>query len=207
MRRDWRDSTYAEYAKVPLEKCEVLDQGRLCGRMGYEVADLASIPSLLVPYGVLRDIGLKAGETVIVSPATGAFGGATVLVTVTMGARVIAMGRKMEKLDRIKKRSERIETVPITGDVLKDSEALRSLGPVDAFFDISPAEAGKSTHIKSGILGLKRKLTFVDHWRARTKRLFGSLFLDTTLLSHVPAFDLDWETLKTGNVQIAAGLF
>ena len=156
---EWRDSTYAEYAKVPLETCEVLDEGRLLGRMGYEAADLAFMSALMVPYGGLRDIDLKAGETVIVSPATGAFGGAAVLTALAMGARVIAMGRNVEALERIKKRSERIESVPITGDVLKDSEALKRFGPVDAFFDISPPEAGKSTHIKSGILALKRKFT------------------------------------------------
>lgn len=155
MRGEWRDSTYAEYAKVPLETCEILDERKLCGKMGYDIADLACFPALLVPYGGLRDIDLKAGEMVIVSPATGAFGGAAVLVALAMGARVIAMGRNVEALERIKKRSERIETVPITGDVVRDSEALRSFGAVDAFFDISPPEAGKSTHIKSGILALK----------------------------------------------------
>lgn len=127
--------------------------------MGYEIADLTYISALLVPYGGLKAIDLEAGETVIVSLATGAFGGAAVLVALAMGARVIAMGRNVEALDRIKKRSERIETVPITGDVLRDSEALRSFGTVDAFSDISPSKAGKSTHIKSGILALKRKLT------------------------------------------------
>ncbi len=160
MRGEWRDSTYAEYAKVPLETCEVLDEGRLCGGLGYEVVELAAMAALLVPYGGLRDIGLRAGETVIVSPATGAFGGAAVLVALAMGARVIAMGRNVEKLERIKGRSERIETVPITGDVQRDAAALKSFGPVDAFFDISPPEAGKSTHIKSGILALRRKLDF-----------------------------------------------
>ena len=67
------------------------------------------------------------------------------------------MGRNVAALERMKKRSERIETVPITGDVLKDTEALKSFGPVDVFFDISPGAAAKSTHIKSGILALKRK--------------------------------------------------
>ena len=159
MRGEWKDSTYAEYAKVPLETCEVLDEGKLCGRLGYSIADLACISAMLVPYGGLRDIDLKAGETVIVSPATGAFGGAAVFVALAMGARVIAMGRNVKTLETIKTRSERIETVPITGDVLKDLEALKSFGAVDAFFDISPPVAGKSTHIKSGILALKRKLS------------------------------------------------
>lgn len=71
-----------------------------------------------------------------------------------MGARVIAMGRNFEALDKVAARSERIEAVPITGDVQADAEALRKFGPADAFLDISPPEAVKSTHIKSGILAL-----------------------------------------------------
>ena len=192
----WKDSTYAEYAQVPLETYEILDEGKLCGKMGYEIAELAYVFAFLVPYGGLRDIGLKAGETVIVSPATGAFGGAAVLVALAMGARVIAMGRNVEALQRIKKRSERIETVPITGDVLKDLEALKSFGAVDAFFDISPPEAAKSTHIKSGILALRRKLTFlVSLLQPRTKHLIRGWLLENTLFSHFLALDFGQGTL------------
>lgn len=143
MRGEWKDSTYAEYAKVPLEACEVLDEGKLCGRMGCEIAELAYVSALLVPYGGLGDIDLKAGETVIVSPATDVFGGAAVLVALALGARVIAMGTNVEALERPEKRSGRTETVPITGDILNDLEALKSFGAVDAFFNISPPEAGK----------------------------------------------------------------
>lgn len=198
IRGEWKDSTYAEYAKVPLETCEVLDEGKLCGKMGYEIADLAYVFALLVPYGGLRDIDLKAGETVIVSPATGAFGGAAVLVALAMGARVIAMGRNVEALERIKKKSGMIETVPITSDVLKDLEALKSFGAVDAFFDISPPEAAKSTHIKSGILALKRRLiSLVSLLHPRSKRLIRGLLLENTLSSHFLALDFGRGTLTT----------
>lgn len=163
---------------MPFETCEILDEGKLCGRLGYEIADLGHIAALLVPYGGLRDIDLKAGETIIVSPATGAFGGAAVLVALAMGAKVIAMGRNVDTIDKIKKRNERVESVPITGDVLKDSEALRRFGPVDAFFDVSPPEAGKAPHIKSGNLALKRELTFlVGHLQSGTEHLIGSTLL------------------------------
>lgn len=78
--------------------------------------------------------------------------------------------------------------VPIPGDVLKDSKASRSFGAVDAFFDISPSEAGKSTPIKSGILALKRKLTsLVGHLQPRTKPFVGFMLSENTLVSHVPA--------------------
>lgn len=95
MHGQWRDAMYAECAKIPLENCIPLSQSLLAkpedGGLGYAAEDLAQLPRLLVPFGGLRDIDVKVGETVIVSPATGAFDGAAVQVAVAMGARVIAM--------------------------------------------------------------------------------------------------------------------
>ncbi|CAM6127296.1 unnamed protein product [Calypogeia fissa] len=162
MAGEWRDSTYAEYAKVPLENCHILNEKQLLGSLGdgglgYSVETLAIIGRLLVPYGGLRDVNLKAGETVIVAPATGPFGGCAVLVALAMGARVIAMGRNVEVLKKLAAMNpKRVKTVPITGDVEAQTKALRScFGPVDVFFDISPAQAAKSTHIRSGIFALR----------------------------------------------------
>ena len=162
MHGEWRDSTFAEYAKVPLENCNVLDEKRLLGPvadggLGYRVEELGYISTLLVPYGGLKSIDLKVGETIIVTPATGAFGGAAVLTAVAMGARVIAMGRNRAALERLKRTAafgERIETVPITGDMQADTIALKKFGAIDAFFDISPPAAAGSTHMKSCILAL-----------------------------------------------------
>ncbi|MCJ1474906.1 hypothetical protein MMC13_003566 [Lambiella insularis] len=143
MHGEWKDSTYAQYAKMPLENCTALDEKRLLstveeGGLGYMVEDLAYISTLLVPYGGLKDINVQAGETVIVTPASGAFGGAAVMVATAMGARVIAMARNTEALKRIAASLERVETAPITGDVQADAKALQSFGSIDAFFDISP---------------------------------------------------------------------
>jgi len=127
------------------------------GGLGYAVEDLAQIPRPLVPFGGLRDIDVKVGETVIVSPATGAFGGAAVQVAVAMGARVIAMGRDSAKLSSLKEKfgNSQVETVTMTGDPETDTAALRAFGQADAFFDISPPAAAGLTHIKSGILALR----------------------------------------------------
>lgn len=164
MSGEWRDGTFAEYAKVPLENCFALDEARLTGSpsqggLGYEMERLAYFQTLMVPYGGLRDIGLQPGETVIISPATGAFGGAGILVALAMGAKVVAMGRNEHKLQRIKQMGEpgRVETVTITGDVERDVAALKSFGTVDAMLDLSPAEAAKSTHLKSGIMALRHR--------------------------------------------------
>ena len=163
MRGEWRDSTYAEYAKVPLENCFVLNEARLLGPrgvdngLGYDIGSLAYIFTLLVPYSGLRDINLTAGETIVVAPATGTYGGAAVLVALAMGARVIVMGRNLDALNRIAARSHegRIEVVQVTGDVQADADALRRFDPIDACFEISPAAAAKSTHLKSSILALR----------------------------------------------------
>lgn len=157
MRGEWRDGTYAEYAKVPLESCTVLDEGRLCGGLGYSIEELAWISPPLVPYGGLRDVGVQVGETVIVAPATGSFGQAAVRVALAMGANVVAVGRNKAALESIKRLdSRRIVTVPTTGDVEADTAALKAHGPIDVYFDISPREAAQSTHLKSCILALRQ---------------------------------------------------
>lgn len=65
------------------------------------------------------------------------------------------MGRNVSALEAIKAANARVEIVPITGDTAVDTAALTAFGPADAFLDISPAAAAKSTHFKSGILALR----------------------------------------------------
>jgi len=149
---------HGQYCLVPLENLPILDEVLLTGDpssggLGYSIPDLAFMSGLMVPYGGLRDIQLQPGQTVVVAPATGPFGGAAVLVALAMGAKVIAMGRNVAK-----KRAPipgRIETVPITGDMEADRAEIVKYGEVDAYFDIGPPEAAKSTHIMSCMLALR----------------------------------------------------
>ncbi|KAI1762173.1 GroES-like protein [Hypoxylon sp. FL1150] len=158
----WRDGYFAEYAKAPLENCFPLDEPRLCGTLGYTIHELMYICYLLVPFGGLRDIRLEPGETVIVSPATGGYGGAAVQVAIAMGARVIAYGRNEKELARLKEHVLRgtpnasVETVKLTGDEMADAAALKAFGPVDAVIDFSPPQATKSPHVKSAVWTLRR---------------------------------------------------
>ena len=157
MRGEWRNSTYAEFAKVPLEVCTRLDEEKLCSEKGcgFSIEELTASFAPLVPFGGLKDVGLQAGETVIVAPATGNFGQAAVEVALAMGATVIAMGRNKEVLAQIADMHPgRVFTVPITGDVQADTAALKSHGPIDVFFDISPPQAAQSTHFKSCMMAL-----------------------------------------------------
>ncbi|KAH7412399.1 alcohol dehydrogenase [Cadophora sp. MPI-SDFR-AT-0126] len=155
MRGEWRDATLAEFAKLPMENCHVLNEDVLLGKLGYRMIDLQEMNRLLVPYGGLRDIDLKPGETIIISPATGPFGSAAVKVALSLGAKVIAMGRNIDSLKRLQSANDRVEIVQITNDVETDTKALQQFGIIDAMLDISPPEAAESTHIKSGILALR----------------------------------------------------
>jgi NADPH:quinone reductase-like Zn-dependent oxidoreductase len=135
MRGGWKDATYAEYAKVPVENCHLLNESLLLGKLGCAIEDIADISRLVVPYGGLRDIDIKAGETVIIAPATGPFGSAAVTVALAMGARVIAMGRNLSILQRFAASHSRVDIVQITRGVVADTATLQQFGVVDGYFD------------------------------------------------------------------------
>ncbi|KAH8882083.1 GroES-like protein [Thozetella sp. PMI_491] len=162
MREVWRDGTLAEFAKVPLENCIPLDETRLCHGLGYTVQDLMYISYLLVPYGGLRDIKLEPGETLAVSPATGGYGSAAVMVAIAMGARVIACGRNEAKLAKLKAHVMRgtpganIETVKMTGDEDTDTVAVGAFGKIDAGLELSPHAAANSTLFRSVVKAMRK---------------------------------------------------
>ncbi|ETI27821.1 hypothetical protein G647_00270 [Cladophialophora carrionii CBS 160.54] len=159
----WRDGTYAEYVRWPLENCHVLDEDRLFNTLGYQMDDLMYLSRMMVPYGGLGPlcIDLKPGETVVVYPATGGFGSAAAHLCLELGAgKVICMGRNVEALEGLKRaatveKRARIEAVPLSGTWQEDLKALKSLGGnIDVFFDISPPTAGKEL-LKTGTLALR----------------------------------------------------
>ncbi|KAK7413082.1 hypothetical protein QQX98_008030 [Neonectria punicea] len=161
-RGEWRVPTYAEYAKLPLENCHALDEKRLFGDLkdgglGYNLDNLTHIFSMLIPFGGLCDIDIKAGETIIIAPATGRYGSAAVHLALAIGARVIAIGRNATVLSQLDTLSSRITTVKVTNDVEEDTRAPRSAAPegIDAFWDMSPPAAGASTHFRSCLNVLK----------------------------------------------------
>ncbi|KAI3319878.1 GroES-like protein [Xylariaceae sp. AK1471] len=161
-REIWHDGTFAEFAKVPMENCVPLNEARLYEDLGYSARELICLSHLLVPFGGLRSIDLKAGETVVVCPSTGGFSGAGVQVALAIGARVIAMGRNETELARLKAFVIKgtpwvnIETVKITGDQAADTASLKAFGTIDAVLDLSPPAAVQSTHLPSAIAALRR---------------------------------------------------
>lgn len=161
MASTWRDGTFAQVVAAPVENVHVLDEEVLLGQggmlghgYGYGLHDLSVLMALAVPYGGLDAVGLRPGETVVVAPATGGFGGAAVHVALAMGAQVIAMGRNEALLAEMEKnlgdqkdqtgKYPSLVTVKLSGSVEGDFDGIQTaahkLGSktVDVFFEISP---------------------------------------------------------------------
>ncbi|KAI9339499.1 chaperonin 10-like protein [Zopfochytrium polystomum] len=161
VRDNWIMGACADLVRAPLENTFPLDEPRLCIDLGLSFADLTALPVLAIGLAGLRAIDLRAGETVVVAPATGSVSGAAVRVAVAMGATVIALGRNPNDLAAVQAQFPpgRVRVVPITGDVEADAAALRAAaqrGRVDAFLDLSPAAAAGSTHVRSAFQALRQ---------------------------------------------------
>lgn len=138
-----RDGGLAERIRVPTENAipigdiDPAEAGRWC-----------AINTLLVAYGGLLAMAFKAGETLLVSGATGNFGSATVLTALAMGARrVIAVGRNDGVLADLKRRfGTRVAPVRLTGNADQDSSQMHHVadGPIDAVLDFLPPSVDAS---------------------------------------------------------------
>ncbi|GKT64022.1 alcohol dehydrogenase GroES domain-containing protein [Colletotrichum tofieldiae] len=151
----WHHGTWAELVKAPLESVHRFDEAAL-QKHGVSPRDLVFFGQMAVPYGGLRDVNLTAGETVLISPATGSFGGAAVHVALAMGARVIAMGRNEKVLGELRNLAPgRVETVKISGSLETDLAEISKFGPVDVFLDLTPQTATNIDHIRAGLLSVQ----------------------------------------------------
>jgi alcohol dehydrogenase len=135
----FRHGAFAEQQLLPLES--VFPVGPLSGPA--EAARLGSALSvMLVPYGGLLASGLQAGETVLISGATGHYGSAAVAVALAMGAAcVLAPGRNNAVLaDLVHRFGPRVVPVELTGDPTIDTQRMREAapGPIDKVLDILP---------------------------------------------------------------------
>lgn len=139
--RYFHDGPFAERMVVPTENAVALG--------AVDPADIprwAALGILLVPYGGLLAAELQAGETVLVSGATGNFGSAGVAVALAMGAAtVVCPGRNDAVLDDLKRIfGQRVRTVRLTGDYDVDCAAMQAAAPdvIDVVLDLLPPSAG-----------------------------------------------------------------
>lgn len=133
MQHRWRNGTFAERALWPVENLTVLD-----GFAPDEAVRLAPLALAAIPYGGLLKGGLRPGQTLVVSGATGVFGSVGVLVALAMGAgAVVAVGRNEEMLGRLGKLDPRVLPCALRGDVERDAREIRDCaGPADLVLDL-----------------------------------------------------------------------
>ncbi len=141
LQRYFRHGSFAERMLVPTENAirigplDPAEAGRWC-----------ALNVLLVPYGGLLATNLQAGETLLVSGATGNFGSAAIAVALAMGAGcVIAPGRNEKVLKDLGRRfGSRVRTVQLSGNEEDDRERMRQAapGPIDCVLDLLPPSAG-----------------------------------------------------------------
>lgn len=168
MRDTWRDGLLKSIATVPLENTHRLDEPALLQSLGYTPSELAiALARLVVAQGGVSSVGLKAGQTILVGPATGFFSGAVAEIAVALGARVIALGRSAEKLQPVIDAlahtypfSPRVQSAIMSGDPTADAATIRALLPpgvagADAFIDISPPMQGTPAHLPAALDALR----------------------------------------------------
>jgi len=161
----YRNGSMADFVKMPLENVYPLDEEALLDPDGFALTDLPQLQACMIPFGGLNAAGVKVGDTVVVAPATGKFGGSAVMVALAMGARVVALGRSEENLAKLKKSFPypNLLTVKVEGNETGDTESIMKVlkgKPADVYIDFSPGAAaagGKTpTHIATCIHALKR---------------------------------------------------
>jgi NADPH:quinone reductase-like Zn-dependent oxidoreductase len=115
------DGSFAELMRVPTENVFPLPAAA-----GDDPARWAALGVHVIPYGGLLAGGLAAGETLLVSGATGNLGSSAVAVALAMGAgRVVAPGRNQAALDLLTDRfGPLVRPVPLTGDEAGDRAAM-----------------------------------------------------------------------------------
>jgi alcohol dehydrogenase len=150
LQHDWPDGSLGEMALMPASVLTPVSED-----VRLPVERLALMGKFAVPYGGLANIGLAAGEALIVNGANGSFGSAAVLLGVALGAaRIVAAGRDAASLSRVvAKAGPRAVAVPLTGDVAIDAGALRDAagGGAHAAIDL----VGRATDANATLATLK----------------------------------------------------
>lgn len=130
----WRDGSFAEKALWPAECLTPLP-----GAEALDPARLAFLPYLAISYGGLLRGDLRAGQTLLVTGATGGLGAAAVLVALALGAvRVVALGRDQDALAQLARLDpRRVTSVPLAGRPAEDGARIReAAGGADLLLDV-----------------------------------------------------------------------
>jgi NADPH:quinone reductase-like Zn-dependent oxidoreductase len=144
LQKHFRDGSWAGQMRVPTENVK-----RIGAINAADAVSWCALGTLLVPYGGFLAANLQAGETVLVSGATGNFGSAAVAVALAMGAAcVVAPGRNEKALkDLVRRFGERVRTVKLSGNEDEDRERMKQAAPggIDCVLDIMPPSVAATT--------------------------------------------------------------
>jgi alcohol dehydrogenase len=153
LQKHFHHGPFAEQIRVPTEnaiRIGLIDEAK--------ASSWCALGTLLVPYGGLLAANLQAGETILISGATGNFGSAAVAVALAMGAGcVVATGRNEKVLADLAHRfGPRLRTVKLTGDEEGDQERMRQTapGPIDCVFDILPPSVS-TTVVRAALMTVR----------------------------------------------------
>ncbi|MGJ4931426.1 alcohol dehydrogenase catalytic domain-containing protein [Bradyrhizobium sp. HKCCYLS2038] len=143
LQQHFRHGAFAQRMRIPTENAKPI--GAIAPD---DAAQWCALGTLLVPYGGLLAANLQAGETVLISGATGRFGSAAVAVALAMGAAaVVAPGRNQAMLAELQRRfGPRVHPVRLSGNESEDTlRMMRAApGPIDCVLDIMPPSVGTS---------------------------------------------------------------
>ncbi len=153
LQKYFHDGPFAEQMRVPTENAIRI------GSIGVEDASRwCALVTLLVPYGGLLAAGLQAGETLLVSGATGNYGSSAVAVALAMGAGcVIAPGRNDAMLEELARRfGPRVRPLKLSGDEADDRERMKQAapGPIDCVLDLLPPSAS-TTAVRAAMMSVR----------------------------------------------------
>ena len=144
LQKHFRHGSWAEQMLVPTENVK-----RIGPIDEKDAARWCALGTLLVPYGGFLAANLQAGETVLISGATGNFGSTAVAVALAMGAGcVIAPGRNEKVLgDLVRRFGDRVRPVKLSGNEDDDRARMQQAapGPIDCVLDILPPSVSATT--------------------------------------------------------------
>ncbi|MCM6772459.1 zinc-binding dehydrogenase [Nocardia sp. CDC159] len=151
--RYFGNGSYAEQLLIPTENAYPI--GPIDPA---DVGKWVAVNNCATPYGGLLAADLKAGETILISGATGNYGSAAVSLAIAMGAGcVVAPGRNQKVLTELERRfGSRVRTVELSGQEDEDRERMRRAapGPIDVVFDMLSPSA-PATAVRTAIMTVR----------------------------------------------------
>ena len=157
LQRHFGNASWAEQIRVPTENAF---------RIGHPASEKdasawLSMGTYLVPFGGLLAMNLRPGETLLISGATGGFGGAAIAVALAMGAgRIIATGRNADALNDLERRfGQRVRGVPMKGNEDLDRASILDVasssgGHIDCVLDLLPP-AASTVQVRTAVMTVR----------------------------------------------------